>query len=184
MIADGAVPRRKLRDRRPAYRGTSLDWMKWLLTRNLPNETVGQVAVSLGWLGVFVPEMIQPLRDCMFDPRFGSDSRDAALFCLACIGTPAVKEILITAADTPAADKNDYLFSRGLFGLLFLDDVDVLATQLRKALPHSDVAAYAYGLAGSRDRRGRVLLKQLRGDSNPRVRDAVRKALDSKSLKP
>jgi hypothetical protein len=64
-----------------------------------------------------------------------------------------------------------------LFGLLLLDDVDILASQIRKALPHSDLNTYAYGLAGSKSQRGRVLLEELKDDGNSRVRAAVEKAL-------
>jgi energy-coupling factor transporter ATP-binding protein EcfA2 len=175
-IADGEQPRRLVPNPGPTGRLTSVDWIKDLLNMNLPMIHSGWIAVTLGSFGVYVPEMVQPLRSLFTNEKHSKDKRDEALVYLGLIGTSEVISILIEAADTPRPEKDDYLYVRGLFGLLLLDNVDVLAEQIRKSLPHSDLNAYAYGLAGSRDPRGRVLLEQLRNHSNERIRTAVAKA--------
>lgn len=179
VIADGASPRRDLPLPRPAGRPAPVGWLGDLLNAGLHPDYSCRVAQALGSFGVFVSEMVPPLRFLFTNRghRFGDADRDEALVYLGMIGTPEVVPILIEAADTPPGpDNDDYLYSRGLFGLLLLDDVDVLAEQIRKAPPHLDLNAYAYGLAGSRDPRGRVLLERLRHHSDERVRAAVARA--------
>jgi Flp pilus assembly protein TadD len=178
IIADGDAPRRDLRPRRPSGRSEDLEWMKALLVRELSPASAVHVALALGSLGVFVPTMIAPLRHAFVNEtgRYSMSTRDDALVYLALIEAREVTAILTDAADTPPAGEDDYLYCRGLFGLLLRDDVDVLAGQLRKALPHSDVNAYAFGLAGSRDARGRDRLDELKTHPEERVRRAVASA--------
>jgi hypothetical protein len=176
VIADGNAPRRLLPDPRPTGRRGSLDWMKDFLKTDLAPKVSARVAVTLGAFGVYVPEMVQPLRFLFNDYRTTNDERDEAVVYLGLIGTPEARQILAEAADTPPREKDDYLYLRGLFGLFLVDDVDVLAGQIRKALPHSDLNEYAFGLAGSRDPRGRALLEEMRNLPIERIRTAVAKA--------
>ena len=74
--------------------------------------------------------------------------------------------------------QDDYYPTRGLFGLLLLDDINVLAEQMLKNPPDTYMYPYAYGLAGSRNPNGRVLLEQMRNNSNGRIRAAIANALN------
>jgi hypothetical protein len=178
VIADGVTPRRDLPPIRPASPPDSVEWITDRLNSGLPLQYSGRMAQSLGSFGIYVPAMVEPLRFLFTSETYSLDERDEALIYLAMIGTSEVASILIGAADTPpSSQQNDYPYSRGLFGLLLLDDVDILAEQFRKALPHSDLNAYAYGLAGSRNPRGRPLLDGLRYHANENIRAAVELAL-------
>jgi hypothetical protein len=176
VVADGANPRRLLPLPGPTGRLAPPEWRIDLLKRQRQVERSRWIALALGAFGVYVPEMIQPLRVLFTSSKYAGDERDEALVYLGLIGTAEVAPILVAAADTPPVANDEYLYSRGLFGLLLLDDVDVLAAQIRKALSHSDLNAYAYGLAGSRDPRGRVLLEEMEDHPDERIRTAVAKA--------
>ncbi len=175
-VADGNLAHRLVPLPGPTGRLASVEWIRARLNTDLPMRDLASIAVTLGSFGVFVPEMIHPLRDRFLSKRQTEDARDEAVTYLGLIGGSEVASILIKAADTPPVEEDAYLYERGLLGLLLLDDIDVLAEQIRKALPHSDLNAYAYGLAGSRDPRGKVLLAQMRNDSSERIRRAVEKA--------
>jgi HEAT repeat protein len=175
-IADGEKPRRDLLPVLSTGReAESLEWMKELLYGDFDFRDLPLVARALGAFGVYVPEMAAPLRSTFASEREHINLRDEAFLYLALIGTSDVIKAFIEAADTEPIDEDDYVYSRGLFGLLFVDDVDVLYRQIRKNLPHSDINAYAFGLGGSRDPRGAVLLKQLENDPNEKIRKAVSK---------
>lgn len=176
-IADGAWPRQNLPKPRPSGRMAETDWMKDWLTADLPVRYLARIAISLGAFGVFVPEMVPALGALLFNPAYLEDDRDEAMLYLGLIGALEAARILTEAADTAPDEDGTFLYERGLLGLLLLDDVDVLSEQICKALPHSDLAAYAYGLAGSANPRGRVLLQMLKKHESERVRDAVNKAL-------
>jgi hypothetical protein len=62
-------------------------------------------------------------------------------------------------------------------GLVLMDDVESLLHQMKKDLQPGDLGAYAYGLAGSRDPRGRVGLEQLRRNGSPQIRAIAGRAL-------
>ncbi|MGI2909317.1 hypothetical protein [Tolypothrix sp. VBCCA 56010] len=160
-ISDGSKPRYFLPAPKPTGRLASTTWMEALLKQGLPGDYSSSIALTLGFFGVLIPEMVPPLQFLFSHPKYDSVSRDAALILLSLIGSPEVVSMLIQAADTPQSE-DDYLYSRGLFGLLLIDDVNVLAEQLRKALTHVDLNIYAFGLAGSRDPQGRVLLEKMK----------------------
>ena len=88
--------------------------------------------------GVFVPEMIRPLTFLFTNPKYTEENRDEALIYLAMIDVPQVSQVLVLAADLILKNnnpENDYYPSRGLFGLLLLDDINVLAEQMLKNPP-------------------------------------------------
>jgi hypothetical protein len=176
-IADGNKPRYFLPTLRPTGRLASTAWMKELLKQGLPGHYSGSVALTLGAFGIFIPEIVPPLKFLFTNSKYAIESRDAALIYLSLIGSSEVVSMFIQAADTPQSE-DDYLHSRGLFGLLIIDNVDVFAAQLSKALPHTDLTAYAYGLAGSRNPQGRVLLEEMKNHPNERVRAARESALN------
>ena len=186
QVADGELARRDLPRPLPTGRTRSLDWLRAALHRELPLLAATRIAQALGALGVFAAEMVPPLRELFRAGTrpFHNDDRDEAMLYLAFVADAEAVDVLVEAANTPPEPDDDYLYTRGLFGLLLVDDVARLARQLDDALPHADLAAYAYGLAGSRDPRGRELLTQRRNDANPRIRTAVAKALDNRALEP
>jgi hypothetical protein len=176
-IADGAKPRRDLPVPSPTYRRASTNWMKHLLGASLPLEKSCRIAQALGAFGEYLPEMVEPLRFMLTSEKYSDEERDEALVYLAFIRTPSVIPILMRAADSLAGEGNEYLHGRGVLGLLLLDDVEGLLHQMRKDLPQGDLSAYAYGLAGSRDPRGRVALEQFRGNGSPQIRGIAGRAL-------
>ncbi len=178
-IFDGAKPRYFLPASKPTGRFASTAWIETLLKQGLPGDSSCSIALTLGAFGVFIPEMIPPLRFLFINSKYPIESRDAALVYLSLMGSSEVTSMLIQAADTPESE-DDYLYSRGLFGLLLIDNVNVLAEQLRKALPYADLNSYAFGLAGSRDPQGRVLLETMKNHSNERVRTAIANSLNSR----
>jgi Clp amino terminal domain, pathogenicity island component len=178
-ISDGTKPRYFLPTPKPTGRLASTAWMEALLKQGLPGDYSCSVALTLGSFGVLIPEMVPPLQFLFSHPKYASESRDAALIYLSLMGSSEVISMLIQAADTPQSE-DDYLYSRGLFGLLLIDNVNVLTEQLRKALPHADLNAYAFGLAGSCDPQGRVLLETMKNHSNERVRTAIKTAFNSR----
>ncbi len=151
--------------------------MKHLLGGNLPLEKSCRVAQALGAFGEYLPEMVGPLGFMLTSEKFSGEERDEALVYLAFIRTSSVIPILTRAADSLAGEGNEYLHGQGVLGLLLLDDVEGLLHQMRKDLPPGDLSAYAYGLAGSRDGRGRVALEQLRRNWSPQIRAIAGRAL-------
>ncbi|NES21173.1 MAG: hypothetical protein F6K41_20150 [Symploca sp. SIO3E6] len=178
-IADGSKPRYFLPALKPTGRLASTTWLEALLKQGLPGDYSSSIALTLGAFGVFIPEMIPPLQFLFTNPKYADESRDGALIYLSLMGSSEFISILIKAADIPQSE-DYYFYSRGLFGLLLIDNVNLLAEQLRKALPQADLNAYAYGLAGSRDPQGLVLLERMQNHSNERVRTAIKNALNSR----
>lgn len=178
-VADGAFPRRDLATIDiVGARQETIHWLQRLLQGDLPPETTCRIAQALGAFGVFVPSMVVPLT-YMFttNQKYSTDERDEALIYLAMIGNPEAANVIIAAADTPPTEDDDYSYSRGLFGLLLMDDLDLLAIQIQKALSFSDLKAYALGLAGSQDSRGVELLEAMQDSDNPNIKMAVTRAL-------
>lgn len=182
VIADGEKARRELPRVAPAGENdTTIHWMRSLLDLNLPLINAARIAQALGALGYFGAEMVQPLKHLFGNKKFTFNERDEAMIYLSMIGTPEVVETLVEAADMLPSENGDYdAYSRGLFGLLLLDNVDVLTTQIYKALPHADLNAYAFGLAGSADPRGRDVLIYLKKHQDARIQQAAVLALEKK----
>ncbi|MEH2144420.1 hypothetical protein [Nostoc sp.] len=176
-ISDGRKPRHFLPRPKPTGRLTSINWMKARLNAGLPGDYSYRIAQTLGSLGIFIPEMVPSLQFLFTNPKYADQERDEALVYLGLIGTSEVLSILIKAVDTSESE-DYYLYSRGLFGLLLIDNVNVLAKQIRKALPESDLNTYAYGLAGSRDPQGRVLLETMKNYPNEHIRTAIKNAFN------
>lgn len=183
-IADGQKPRYFLPAPKVTGRLASTAWMETLLKQGLPGDYSCSIALTLGAFGVFIPEMAPPLKFLFINSKFRDEDRDAALIYLILMGCPEVITILIQAANMSESENSEsedyYLHSRGLFGLLFVDNVNVLEAQLHNASPHSELNAYAFGLAGSRDPQGRVLLETMKNHPNDKVRIAIGNALNSR----
>jgi hypothetical protein len=183
VVADGVKPRRELAD--PAPTGADASTMDLMAAQlrlpDLSESSRSRVALALGRLGVRTSEMVRPLCALFEDPRrWMEQQRDEALVYLALIGGAEARLALENAHATAPAGKDDYLFSRGLFGLLLLDDVEVLAKHLRMALDHFDLRALARGLLGSRDPKGQELLGELKREGDRRVVAAIDAALAGK----
>lgn len=179
VVADGGKPRRELAD--PAPTGADASTMDLVAAQlrlpDLSETGRSRVALALGSLGVRTSEMVRPLCALFEDPKSLIGQRDEALVYLALIGGAEARLALETAHATTPAGKDDYLYSRGLFGLLLLDDVEVLAKHLRMALDHFDLRSLARGLLGSRDLKGQELLVEIKHDGDRRVGAALDAAL-------
>ena len=96
--------------------------MKALLQEKRSRYLSARIALALGALEVYIPEMAVPLGFIFSQDRYVNDERDEALLYLGLVGTSDATSILVKAADTPPpTNENDYLYARGLFGLLLLD---------------------------------------------------------------
>jgi hypothetical protein len=181
VIADGQKPRRQLLAPKSTDRLASVDWMKKFLASEFPQEWSCWIAQALGALGVFVPEMLRPLTFLFTSSQYTEADRDEALIYLAMLDIPQAASVLVLAADLILKNNNpqdEYYPGRGLLGLLLFDDINILAEQMLKNPPASYMLPYAYGLAGSRDPQGRVLLEQMKNNSNERIRAAIKNAIN------
>lgn len=177
MVADGALSRKMISSFTRFEDAGAFEWLIPLVTADYPEMCQSAIALTLGSFGVFCSEMGKPLWSAFQDSSQPEDYRDEALIYLAFVGDGYARKMIETAADTVPEDDGDYRYARGLFGLLLIDDVDLLAKQIQKALPHSDLDAYAYALAGTRHPRGMTLLAEFASHPNPKIVNAVRKAL-------
>ena len=167
LVADGDVPRHSISIINPPNHCASREWIRLFLGPSYSLKTNINAAIALGSFAIFCPEMGEALWACFEDTSQPEDLRDEALVYLALLGNDFARDKIETAADTDPIDKeNEYLYLRGVFGLLLLDDVELLAKQIEKALPHADLSAYAFGLAGSRNPRGMEILIRLKGAFN------------------
>ncbi|MFZ1220254.1 MAG: TIR domain-containing protein [Chthoniobacterales bacterium] len=179
LVADGEQPRSKLAGFTHSDRASFYEWLIPLLNSDCSGWCKSAVALTLGSFGIFRVEMGKPLQSVIFDGSFPNELRDAATIYLGLMGGSVASQALETAADSAPVEENDCLYGRGLLGVLLLDDVDLLAKQMRKAQSHADLCAYAYGLAGTRDSRGMELLLSLVDDAEMRISEAAVKALCS-----
>lgn len=177
VVADGGKARRDLPAPVPSEMGGTKEWLLSILESSKNPKILASTAMVLGSFGVFVPQMVPPLGDTFRDNSQPEEYRDEAWAYLAMIGDAAARDIIESAADESLAGGDDYLRFRGFLGLLLLDDVELLAKQIRKMQPDTDLFAYAYGMGGSRDPRGISLLQELREDPDERISNAAKKAL-------
>jgi hypothetical protein len=179
VVADGGKPRRELVDADPT--GADASTMDLVAAQlrlpDLSETSRSRVALALGSLGVRTSEMVRPLCALFENPERSWEQRDEAMVYIALIGGPDARLALETAHATAPVDNDDYRYSRGLFGLLLLDDVEVLAKHLRMALDHFDLRSLARGLLGSRDPMGQELLVELKRDGDRRIGAAIDAAL-------
>ena len=117
--------------------------------------------------------MAPPLVEVFSDPTYSVHTRDEALLYLALEGGETAKSIILAAHATPPEDEDDYLFTRGLLGLMLLDDVDLLKHQIANSLEHFDIEALAACLVGSSDPKGKEIAERLTTHPTAKVRQAV-----------
>ena len=177
-IACGNKPRHFLPAPKPTGRLASTAWMEALLKQGLPGDYSCIIASTLGSFGVFIPEMVSPLKFLFTNPKYDYTSRDSALVYLILMNCPEIVSMLIQATETKKSIDN-YLYVRGVLGLLLIDNVNVFADQLHKTTHYEALNAYAFGLAGSRNPQGRVLLEKMRNHPSEHVRTEIENALNS-----
>lgn len=177
VVADGGSPRKRLPLVKPVGMKRRLTWLRDKLSSIRNARSRSMIATALFSVGEFDPDLVTELRDTAIDSKLIFEERREAALYLSMLGTPQAKAVLIEFADTAPNGNDDLTYSNGLFGLLYVDDIEILAGQISKALPHSDLNAYCFGLAGSRDPRGPERLKSLAKDKNSRIREAAQKAL-------
>lgn len=180
VVADGSQPISRLHNVQPTGRMETCDWMIKRLKSNLPLSQSCWIALTLGSLGVFIPEMIVPLTYILFNEQCHSKVRDEALVYLCLIGSATTASQLVEAADASASHEESYFHSRAFFGLLLIDNVDITAGQILKVPPYALLAGYTYGLAGSRNPRGRKILQQMANHSQPNIKTAAITALNKR----
>lgn len=176
-IADGEKPRKLLDELQAVGERRTLSWLQDALASVRDSWSRSSIATTLCSLGLFDPSLATELRDRAIDSRLSVEERIEAALYILMLGTSESKEILVEFVNSTPDGSNDSIYLNGLFALLYLDDIDIHSDQINKALPHSDLDAYCFGLAGSRDPRGPERLKTFANDKNPRIREAAQKAL-------
>lgn len=182
-VADGELPRRDLKIPRAVVN----DEFAWLVHRVLAGPMTrlsATAALALSSVGQFHPDFIDLLSHIAVSRKYVEADRWEAAFYLAASGLPAAVAKLVEFADTAPDEDGDLIYVLGILNLIYLDDVDVLQQQMNKALPHSDLSAYANGLAGSNNPKGRRLLEAMRKTTDPRIKMAAEAALDKRQLRP
>lgn len=163
---------------------SATDWkgrpeaMTALLRKPPPAPYDEQIALTMGSLGILAPEMVEPLLRHFHGVHNFQNSRDEAMIYLGLlamrgINAAAILAAMIKASDTPPQGKDHYLYTRGMFGLIWINHVKAMGDQIRKALPHSDLRAYAYAIAGSKHETARAILSDLQRWPSPKVQNAA-----------
>lgn len=182
-VADGAKPQRKL----PA--ASSLDCpkdlaiLKHLISLDLPIKSKGSVAISLGRLGYFDREMVEPLLHMFRRDLLYTKMRDEALVYLVFIGGTDVARALVEEGrrSSDSTDLTDPygVTSRCLLASVGLGDIDTLKQQIEQNIESlMNLMIFTRTLAGIEDPRGREVLKTMKKHSERRVRYAVSDALN------
>jgi hypothetical protein len=179
VIADGDKPHKKVPQIKHSYQKEDIAALKTLITSDVPLGSKKDVAIALGRLGCFVPEMVEPLLQVFRDDLKTDDTRNEALVYLAFVGGYKVANELLQIINSSEldADKHD-LWESCILGLIGMGDIGVLRYQLEHGdADRETMNAYAYTLAGLQDTRGHDVLESLKKHEQKKIRDAVENAI-------
>ncbi|MDZ8183423.1 MAG: HEAT repeat domain-containing protein [Nostoc sp. ChiSLP02] len=179
IVADGGKPQRKLPKVSYLNRLKDIEVMKKLIFSHLPIKAKRYVAIALGRLGCFLPEIIDPLLQVFQDDMCTSDERDEALVYLVFTGNSQVISALIYGVNRPKDDTDKYgLPERCFLALIGMGNVDALQQQIELGIKNQiDINALAYALAGVSNPQGRKVLESMKNHREKEVRNAVINAL-------
>ncbi|RCJ24745.1 hypothetical protein A6770_03550 [Nostoc minutum NIES-26] len=177
QVADGDKPQRQLPVAQPLARPEDIQVFEHLISSHLPIRGKGNVAIALGRLGHFMPEMVEPLLHIFENDIGGKEYLDEALVYLVLTGGSQVASALIQGLFRLKDDTDEYgLSDRCFLGLIGMGDVNALKHQLD--LGKEDyISASAYALAGVADPQGKEILLSMEEHTKAEVRKAVVKAL-------
>jgi hypothetical protein len=107
VVADGGKPHKKLPVVTPLDRPKDIKVLKSLISSNLPEMPKRSVAIAIGRLGCFVPEMVEPLLQIFQDDLLLDSERDEALVYLVQIGGTQVISSLMRIMNGSKNNKGD-----------------------------------------------------------------------------
>ncbi|MBW4612709.1 MAG: hypothetical protein KME21_05400 [Desmonostoc vinosum HA7617-LM4] len=183
LVADGAKSHKQLPVVETIDRPLDIDVLQDLISSPLPTQAKRNVAIALGRLGCFVPEMIEPLLQIFQDDTLYKEARDEALVYLALTGGHQVTSALMLGVNRPRDDADQYNFAMRCFlALISMSDIDTLKNQISLGMgEQTEISAYAYTLAGIASSEGRKVLESIKNHEKEQVQNAVANAL-SKSI--
>ncbi|WP_373528337.1 HEAT repeat domain-containing protein [Nostoc sp.] len=177
VVADGSKPQRKLPKISHLNRPKDIEVMKNLIFSDLPIKAKRYVAIALGRLGCFLPEMIDPLLQVFQDDMCASDDRDEALVYLVFTGHSQAISALMYGVNRLKDDTDKYgLPERCFLALIGMGDVDALKQQIELGIKNQ-IDALAYALAGVTNPQGRKVLESMKNHREKEIRNAVINAL-------
>lgn len=177
VVADGGKPQRKLPTILHLNRPKDIEVMKNLICSYLPIKAKRYVAIALGRLGCFVPEMIDPLLQIFQDDMCIPDERDEALVYLVFTGDSQVISALMYGVKCPKDDTDKYdLPERCFLALIGIGNVDALKQQIELDIKNQ-INALAYALVGVANPLGRKVLESMKYHSKKEIRNAAINAL-------
>lgn len=180
VVADGGKPHRQLPAIVPLERPIDIYVLQYLISSHLPMKAKELVAIALGRLGYFIPEMVEPLLDVFQNDLRTTDERDEALVYLVFTGSSQIVSVLVEGANRPRIDDviQYDLPGRCILALIGIGNVDALKHQLELGMgDQATINAYANALAGVTDPQGRKILDSMKNHQKKQVRDAVINAL-------
>ncbi len=180
VVADGGKPQNHLPVPMPLDRLKDKVVLEYLISSDLPREAKRRVAIALGRIGYFIPQMVEPLLQIFQDDILAFDERDEALVYLVLIGGSQVISTLINGVNRPKDDSDKYGFPERCFlALIGMGDIDALSRELERGKENQiDINALAYALAGVANPQGRKVLEFLKNNHRQKeIRDAAANAL-------
>ena len=125
IMADGGKPQRNLPKISHLNRPKDIEVIKSLIFSHLPSKAKKQVAIALGRLGCFVPEMMNPLLQIFQDDMYSRDDRDEAFVYLVFIGNSQVISALKYGLNSSNDNTDKYdLPERCFLGLIAIGNID------------------------------------------------------------
>ena len=180
VVADGNKSHRQLPVIAPLNRPLDVYVLQYLTSSYLPIKAKELVAIALGRLGHFMPEMVEPLLNIFQNELYIQKQRDEALVYLISTGGSQIVSVLVEGLNRPRIeDVSQYdLPGRCFLALIGMGNVDLLKRQLDLGIGEQiDIDAYAYVLAGVTEPQGRKVLESMKNHQKKQVRDAVVNAL-------
>lgn len=178
-VADGVITNQELPEYNALGDNNEIEKIRTLLHTDIPNRAKAWAAIALGRLGYYEDSMIECLFEMFLDEIRSSIERDEALVYLVFTGGEKVARKLLEVARQKSEGTENYdTRERALLALMGLGNVSALREQLlHEEEDHMNRDAYAYALAGVRDPRGQVVLRELENHSDITISRSVKKAL-------
>lgn len=147
-------------------------------SRSISEVAKTDISLALVRLGILLPEAERLMIACFYDCRRTYDERDIAWWYLVFRRNETSRAVFWEASDRPNRDR--YAVSRGRFGIVLDGDAKWLErAMLERAKSHLPIRtpAFAIGLAGIADPRGRMILRSHADHRDAEIRVAVAEAL-------
>lgn len=172
VIADGEQPHYLLPKIKMPTLTQDIEAIQNLLAPSLPIDVRCSGAISLGRLGCFIAEMVNPLLEVFQNDLFIHARRTEALVYLTFLKEPKAITAIANEINVPKCVNDTYdVPARCFLAAIGMGNVDVFNQLLSEdSISSLDLNACAYTLAGIESTDGRKVLRSLLGHSNNEVR--------------